>query len=97
VAKGIPGILTGLPVRAAMPPGAMWWSGEYTLGPMAADQQTSRRPSRRCLEHEGVTCVFGIPGEENIYLTDALSGRRSATSWSATSRRRRSWPRSTAA
>jgi acetolactate synthase I/II/III large subunit len=27
----------------------------------------------RCLEHEGVTCVFGIPGEENIYLTDALS------------------------
>ncbi len=27
----------------------------------------------RCLEHEGVTHVFGIPGEENIYLTDALS------------------------
>ncbi|HXN61205.1 MAG TPA: thiamine pyrophosphate-binding protein, partial [Acidimicrobiales bacterium] len=27
----------------------------------------------QCLEHEGVTCVFGIPGEENIYLTDALS------------------------
>jgi acetolactate synthase-1/2/3 large subunit len=27
----------------------------------------------RCLEREGVTCVFGIPGEENIYLTDALS------------------------
>ncbi len=27
----------------------------------------------RCLEQEGVTCVFGIPGEENIYLTDALS------------------------
>ena len=27
----------------------------------------------RCLEHEGVTCVFGIPGEENIYFTDALS------------------------
>jgi acetolactate synthase-1/2/3 large subunit len=26
----------------------------------------------RCLEHEGVTCVFGIPGEENIRLTDAL-------------------------
>jgi acetolactate synthase I/II/III large subunit len=26
-----------------------------------------------CLENEGVTCVFGIPGEENIYLTDALS------------------------
>jgi acetolactate synthase-1/2/3 large subunit len=27
----------------------------------------------RCLEHEGVTCVFGIPGEENIRFTDALS------------------------
>ena len=27
----------------------------------------------QCLEHEGVTCVFGIPGEENIHLTDALS------------------------
>jgi len=26
----------------------------------------------RCLEHEGVTHVFGIPGEENIRLTDAL-------------------------
>jgi acetolactate synthase-1/2/3 large subunit len=26
-----------------------------------------------CLEHEDVTIVFGIPGEENIYLTDALS------------------------
>ncbi|HEX3796766.1 MAG TPA: acetolactate synthase large subunit [Acidimicrobiales bacterium] len=27
----------------------------------------------RCLQQEGVTCVFGIPGEENIYLTEALS------------------------
>jgi acetolactate synthase-1/2/3 large subunit len=27
----------------------------------------------RCLENEGVTCVFGIPGEENIYFTDAVS------------------------
>ncbi|HWC37501.1 MAG TPA: acetolactate synthase large subunit [Acidimicrobiales bacterium] len=27
----------------------------------------------RCLEHEGVTCVFGIPGEENIHLTDAVA------------------------
>jgi acetolactate synthase-1/2/3 large subunit len=26
----------------------------------------------RCLEQEGVTTVFGIPGEENIHLTDAL-------------------------
>ncbi len=27
----------------------------------------------RCLEHEGVQFVFGIPGEENIHLVDALS------------------------
>src|SRR5258708_15906278 len=27
----------------------------------------------RCLENEGVTHVFGIPGEENIHLIDALS------------------------
>jgi acetolactate synthase-1/2/3 large subunit len=27
----------------------------------------------RCLENEGVTHVFGIPGEENIHLVDALS------------------------
>jgi acetolactate synthase-1/2/3 large subunit len=27
----------------------------------------------RCLENEGVTYVFGIPGEENIYFTDAVS------------------------
>ncbi len=26
-----------------------------------------------CLEHEGVTHVFGIPGEENIHLVEALS------------------------
>jgi acetolactate synthase-1/2/3 large subunit len=27
----------------------------------------------RCLEHEGVVFVFGIPGEENIHLTDAIA------------------------
>jgi acetolactate synthase I/II/III large subunit len=27
----------------------------------------------RCLENEGVTHVFGVPGEENIHLVDALS------------------------
>ena len=27
----------------------------------------------RCLENEGVSHVFGIPGEENIHLVDALS------------------------
>src|SRR3989442_286867 len=28
----------------------------------------------RCLENEGVSHVFGIPGEENLHLVDALSG-----------------------
>src|SRR6267143_2690132 len=28
----------------------------------------------RCLENEGVSHVFGIPGEENIHLVDAVSG-----------------------
>ena len=27
----------------------------------------------RCLEREGVTVVFGIPGEENLGLVDALA------------------------
>jgi acetolactate synthase-1/2/3 large subunit len=27
----------------------------------------------RCLEQEGVTCVFGLPGEENIHFTEAIS------------------------
>jgi acetolactate synthase I/II/III large subunit len=27
----------------------------------------------RCLEHEGVTHVFGVPGEENIHFIEALS------------------------
>ena len=29
----------------------------------------------RCLENEGVTHIFGIPGEENIHLVEALSRR----------------------
>jgi acetolactate synthase I/II/III large subunit len=29
----------------------------------------------RCLEREGVTTVFGIPGEENIGFVDARAGR----------------------
>jgi acetolactate synthase-1/2/3 large subunit len=40
---------------------------------MAEPEQRVADLMVRCLEHEGVTCVFGIPGEENIYLTDALS------------------------
>src|SRR5580704_11133975 len=27
----------------------------------------------RCLENEGVKYIFGIPGEENIHLTDAFN------------------------
>lgn len=30
----------------------------------------------RCLEHEGVEVVFGIPGEENIHIVDALLDSR---------------------
>ena len=30
----------------------------------------------KCLENEGVTHIFGLPGEENIYLLDALSRYR---------------------
>ncbi len=26
----------------------------------------------RCLENEGVECIFGLPGEENIHVMDAL-------------------------
>ena len=39
---------------------------------VAADQRCVADLLVRCLEHEGVTCVFGIPGEENIHFTDAL-------------------------
>ena len=34
---------------------------------------TTARLLVRCLENEGVTCVFGIPGEENIHFIDALA------------------------
>lgn len=30
----------------------------------------------RCLENEGVEYIFGIPGEENIHLVDALLDSR---------------------
>ncbi len=39
---------------------------------MAAEQQRVADLLVRCLENEGVTCVFGIPGEENIRVTEAL-------------------------
>jgi acetolactate synthase I/II/III large subunit len=39
---------------------------------VAGEQQRVADLLVRCLENEGVTCVFGIPGEENIRVTDAL-------------------------
>jgi len=40
---------------------------------VAEDQRRVAELLVGCLENEGVTCVFGIPGEENIYFTDALA------------------------
>ncbi|MGO9505657.1 MAG: acetolactate synthase large subunit [Streptosporangiaceae bacterium] len=40
---------------------------------MAAEDRNVAGLLVRCLENEGVTCVFGIPGEENIHLVDALA------------------------
>ncbi|HEY3754460.1 MAG TPA: acetolactate synthase large subunit [Pseudonocardiaceae bacterium] len=37
------------------------------------DERTVAELIVRCLENEGVTHVFGIPGEENIRLVDAIS------------------------
>jgi acetolactate synthase I/II/III large subunit len=39
---------------------------------VAGEQQRVADLLVRCLENEGVTCVFGIPGEENIRVTEAL-------------------------
>jgi acetolactate synthase I/II/III large subunit len=39
---------------------------------VAADQPQVADLLVRCLENEGVTCVFGIPGEENVRFTNAL-------------------------
>src|SRR5713101_7143761 len=44
-----------------------------TLADVAVDQQRVADLLVRCLENEGVACVFGIPGEENIHFTDALA------------------------
>ena len=40
---------------------------------MAEDQGRVADLLVRCLENEGVSCVFGVPGEENIRFTDAVS------------------------
>ncbi|MCU4184329.1 acetolactate synthase large subunit [Acidiferrimicrobium sp. IK] len=41
--------------------------------PASAAGETVAELLVRCLEHEGVTTVFGIPGEENIRFTDAVA------------------------
>ena len=45
---------------------------------MTEERETARQTAAelivRCLENEGVEYVFGIPGEENIHLVDALDG-----------------------
>jgi acetolactate synthase-1/2/3 large subunit len=44
-----------------------------TLGHVTSDGRRAADLLVDCLVNEGVEFVFGIPGEENIYLTDALS------------------------
>jgi acetolactate synthase-1/2/3 large subunit len=41
-------------------------------------QATAARLLVHCLQNEGVTVVFGIPGEENIRFTRAWTTRRFA-------------------
>ena len=40
---------------------------------MSEQSRTTAELIVECLENEGVTHVFGIPGEENIRFVDALS------------------------
>ena len=44
-----------------------------TFGARAQPRGNAAELIVRSLEQEGVTCVFGIPGEENIHLTEAIS------------------------
>ena len=44
-----------------------------TLGAMGEPTRTTAELIVECLENEGVTHVFGIPGEENIRFTEAVS------------------------
>lgn len=46
----------------------------------------------RCLENEGVDYIFGLPGEENIDLLDALNESPIRFVLTGTSRARPSWP-----
>ena len=38
----------------------------------STNQMTAAQLLVKCLEHEGVEYIFGIPGEENIAVMDAL-------------------------
>jgi acetolactate synthase-1/2/3 large subunit len=51
----------------------------------------------KCLENEKVEYIFGIPGEENIDVMDALLDSTIKFVTPITSRAPRSWPTSTAA
>ena len=47
-----------------------------TVSGTTPSRPTVARLIVRCLENEGVEYVFGIPGEENIHLVDALRDSR---------------------
>ena len=55
--------------RRPAPSGIGWWSGRFWGA--AVEQPGVADLLVRCLVREGVTVVFGIPGEENIRFTDA--------------------------
>ena len=65
------------------------------LASMGEPSRTTAELIVECLENEGVTHVFGIPGEENIRFIEALSKSSIDYVLTDTSRAPRSWPRST--
>src|SRR5580704_14094349 len=60
--------------RSAGGTGAACWrrGGLGRVQSMSASEGTVAELIVRCLENEGVSYVFGIPGEENIHLVQAL-------------------------
>ena len=79
--------------RRPAPSGIGWWSGRFWW--VAVEQPGVADLLVRCLENEGVTSCSAYRARRTFASLMRWPGRRSATSWSATSRRRRSWPRST--
>ena len=53
--------------------------------------QTAAELLVKCLENEGVEYIFGIPGEENIDIMDALLDSPIKFVTTATNRARPSW------